>query len=235
MRALKVLFFAWFAMVGQLAFAGDFDEANQLYDQGKFGEAKQAYEKLVGRGEWSANLFYNLGNAAYRIGAPGKAVLNYERALALNGSHAEARANLKWLREQTGAKVAERKWWEYAFPTLPGDVFAVIAVVAFWCGMFALILRRYFGWAVFALLLAMYAGAAVWRVDREGEMAIIIAKDVSAKLAPADRAALAEPLPEGSRVTVLSERGDWIYCVLPGGGRGWITEGKLERVRLSKS
>ena len=215
--------------------AGDFDDANALYDAGKFGEAMQGYEKLAGRGEWTANLFYNLGNAAYRGSAPGKAVLNYERALALDGAHAEARANLKWLREQTGAKVTLRQWWEYGYPVLAGDVFAVTAALAFWGGVFALVGRRYFGWATFAFLLAAYAGVGVWRADREAATAIITGKETSAKLAPADRAGLAEPLPEGSRVRVLRERGDWIYCALPGGGRGWIAEPQLEKVRLKKS
>ena len=232
MRAVSILFFLWIAAVGR---AGDFDEANALYDAGKFAEAKQRYESLAGRGEWSANLFYNLGNAAYRSSAPGKAVLNYERALALDGSHVEARANLKWLREQTGAKVPARIWWEYAFPSGAGDVFAVLAVVAFWVGVFAMLWRRSYGWGTMAFLLAAYAGVAVLRLDRESAVAIIIGKDVSAKLAPADRAALAEPLPTGSRVRVLSERGEWIYCALPGGGRGWIPEPQLEKVRLKKS
>lgn len=162
-------------------------------------------------------------------------MLNYERALALNGAHAEALANLKWLREQTGAKAAERRWWEYAYPALPGDAFALAAVVAFWAGVFVLVGRQYLGWAMFAFLLAVYAGIGVWRVDREAEVAIITGKETSAKLAPADRAALAEPLPAGSRVRVLSERGDWIYCALPGGGRGWIAEPQLDKVRLKKS
>ena len=215
--------------------AGEFDEGNRLYDAGKFGEAKQAYEKLAGRGEWSANLFYNLGNAAFRSSAPGKAVLNYERALALDGSHAEARANLKWLREQTGAKMAPLRWWEYGYPIVPGDVFAVTAALAFWGGVFVLVGRRSFGWAAFAFLLAAYAGLGVWRADLEAATAIITGKETSAKLAPADRAGLGEPLPEGSRVRVLSERGEWIYCALPGGGRGWIAEQALEKVRLKKS
>ena len=232
MRALSILLFLWVASV---ACADDFEEANRLYDVGKFGEAKQTYERLVGRGEWSANLFYNLGNAAFRASLPGKAVLNYERAVALDGTHAEARANLKWLREQTGAKMAPRRWWEYVYPILPGGVFAVTAAAAFWVGVFALVGRRHFGWAAFAFLLAAYAGVGVWRADREAAMAIITGKETSAKLAPADRAGLAEPLPEGSRVRVLSERGEWIYCALPGGGRGWIAEGALEKVRLKKS
>ena len=232
MRALSIVLFLW---VASLARADDFEEGNRRYDAGKFGEAQQTYERLVGRGEWSANLFYNLGNAAFRVSAPGKAVLNYERALAMDGTHAEARANLKWLREQTGAKMAPRQWWEYVYPILPGGVFAVTAAVAFWVGIFALVGRRYFGWASCAFVLTAYAGVGVWRADREAAMAIVTGKETSAKLAPADRAGLAESLPEGSRVRVLSERGDWIYCALPGGGRGWIAEQALEKVRVKKS
>ena len=230
---------AYFVVFAGILRAGDFDEGNRLYDEGKFGEAKQTYEKLAGRGEWSANLFHNLGNADYRIGEAGKAALNYERALALDATHSEARANLKWLREQTGAKMPARGWWEYAYPALPGDVFAVGAVVAGWAVVFGLVAalfgRKFFGWVIFALLLAIYAGVGVWRSEEDRALAIVTAKDAVARMAPADRAALAEPLPEGSRVRILSERGEWIYCALPGGGRGWIAEPQLEKVRFSKS
>ena len=234
-RSSRALALALFLMLTVFVRAGDFDDANALYDAGKFGEAKQTYERLVGHGEWSANLFYNLGNAAYRSSAPGKAVLNYERALALDGSHAEARANLQWVREQSGAKMAPLHWWEFLHPLLPGDVFAVMAALAFWVGIFALAGPRYFGRAAFAFLVAAYAGVGVWRAEQESAIAIITGKETSAKLAPADRAALAESLPQGSRVRVLSERGEWVYCALPGGGRGWIAEPQLEKVRLKRT
>ena len=239
MRGVSILIFLWIAALAGVLRADDFDAANHLYDQGKFGEAKQMYERLAGRGEWSANLFHNLGNADYRIGAPGKAVLNYERALALDGTHSEARANLKWLRGQTGAKEPARRWWDYAYPALPGDVFAVIAVLAAWGAVFGIVAclfrRRFSGWVIVALILAAYASAGVMRSEEERSLAVITGKDAVARLAPADRASLAEPLPEGSRVRVLSERGEWIYCALPGGGRGWVAEGQLEKVRLTKS
>ncbi len=235
MRGVSILIVFWIATFAGVLRADDFDAANQLYDQGKFGEAKQMYERLAGRGEWSANLFYNLGNADFRIGTPGKAVLNYERALALDGTHSEARANLKWLREQTGAKAPARHWWEYAYPALPGDVFAIIAAVSAWSAIFGVVRRKNSCWVIYKLLFAAYGMFGVVLSEKERSLAIIVGKDAVARLAPADRASLAEPLPEGSRVRVLSERGEWIYCALPGGGRGWVAEGQLEKVRLTKS
>jgi hypothetical protein len=46
---------------------------------------------------------------------------------------------------------------------------------------------------------------------------------------------VAEALPAGSQVRVLSERGEWVYCELPGMGRGWIPDGAVERVRPARS
>src|SRR4051794_14159203 len=73
----------------------DFTKANQEYAQGHFAEAISGYEALVRAGQWSANLFYDLGNAYFRVGDFGRAVLNYERALALERHHPEAMANLQ--------------------------------------------------------------------------------------------------------------------------------------------
>lgn len=219
--------------------ADDFESAAQLYDQGKFSEAKGIYEGLVERGEWSANLFYNLGNTDYRLGAPGRAMLNYERALALDSTHAEARANLHWVREQSGAKVPAKRWWEHALPVVAADVYLGVGVAAFWIAVFCasarLFGRRAWGWATVALLLAAYSAAGFWWRQQDRALAVITASQAVARLAPADRASVAESLPAGSQVRVLSERGEWVYCALPGGGLGWVAASQLEQVRSVKS
>lgn len=223
---------------GQLQ-AGDFEDATQLYENARYEEAQKAFGALAERGEWSANLFYNLGNVAYRLNSPGEAALQYERALALEGSHREAKANLQWLRNQTGAKLPQLRWWERAFAPFSADMFAIAGVVAGWGVLFALVgilfRRRTLGWLVFFVLLGGYAGAGFWIHRADEDRAIITDKEAVARLAPADRAAVAETLPAGSQVQILSERGAWIYCALPGGGLGWLPSEKLEKVRLSRS
>ncbi|MCX6966873.1 MAG: tetratricopeptide repeat protein, partial [Verrucomicrobia bacterium] len=69
----------------------DFDAANRLFDKGDFQGARAKYETLVQAGTWSAHLFYNLGNAAFRLGDRPAAFLAYERALALEPNHPEAK------------------------------------------------------------------------------------------------------------------------------------------------
>ena len=71
----------------------EFAKANQEYAQGHFTEAIASYEALVRLGQWNANLFYDLGNAYFRTRDFGRAILNYERAIALDQHHPEATAN----------------------------------------------------------------------------------------------------------------------------------------------
>ena len=228
------------------AFAGggEFEAANQAYDQGNFSEAKAGYEKLVDGGDWSANVFYNLGNADYRLGASGRAILDYERALALDPAHPEAQANLAVLRKQTGARVRAVAWLDAVFGWQSVDVWTVVAAVAGWFAVLGLALifsgkraEKSGLWlmTIAGLAICACAAGALWWRGQESALAIIVAQQTEARLAPADSAGLAEALPAGSRVQVLSERGEWIYCILPGAGRGWIPQNALERVRLGKT
>lgn len=224
--------------------ASDFETANQLYDQGKFSEAKQQYEKLVESGEGSANVFYDLGNTDYRLGSTGRAILNYERALALNPRHPEAHANLHLLRQQAGARLRTMSRVERVVAMQRAGVWTASAAIAGWVMLFGfafiwtsrreeksgLWLLTLTGALVFASSLT-----ALWIGARDQALAIITARQTEARLAPAESAGVAEALPAGSRVRVLSERGEWVYCELPGAGRGWIPQKAVERVRPVQS
>jgi hypothetical protein len=225
------------------AASGDFEAANRAYDEGKFGEAKAGYEKVVEAGEWSANLFYNLGNADYRLGAVGRAILDYERALALDPSHPEAQANLALLRKQTGAHLRAPMWQDKLFPARSLDVWTLVVAAGGWLTLAGLIFiftsRRsdkglLWGGTLASALLCAYAAGVLWWRTPDQTMAVVVGGKTEARLAPADSAGLAEALPVGSRVRVLSERGEWVYCALPGSGRGWIPRPALERVRINK-
>ena len=60
-----------------------FDSGNRLYESGDYDGAIEAWADLVDRGAVDPALLYNLGNAYYKIGSVGRAVLYYERAQRL--------------------------------------------------------------------------------------------------------------------------------------------------------
>src|SRR5438093_3270835 len=221
----------------------DFTKANQDYAQGNFKEAISRYETLVSSGQWSANLFYDLGNAYFRTADFGRAILNYERALALEQHHPEAMANLQIARDEAHALELQQSWPDRYLRFASINQYSITAVVAFWIGVFCLVTlifaRRRPAVAIVLLVLAFstFSGAicAIWHLDRGAKgrtLAIVTAENVRARIATADTANSVLVLPPGSEVKIVSTRGDWIYAALPNNLRGWIPAKSTQRVRL---
>jgi tetratricopeptide (TPR) repeat protein len=236
--------FAVISAVG--AFAADdgtFSKANQAYAEGHYEQAANGYESLIGSGTRHANLFYDLGNAKYRLGHFGNAILNYERALALDPRHPEADANLRLARDEARALEMRRDGVErYAsFGTV--KQYTITATIALW---FALFLtahlcfnrRRSAGRLALILLAVVIISVSVFAIytlengAHGAALAVVTGKEVEARLATADTAKSILVLPPGSEIKILSERGDWIYAALPNDQRGWISASAAQRVRM---
>jgi tetratricopeptide (TPR) repeat protein len=221
----------------------DFTKANQEYAQGHFAEAISSYEALVRAGQWSATLFYDLGNAYFKTGDFGRAILNYERALALEQHHPEAMANLQIARDEARALELQQSWAERYLRFASVDQYCVAAAIAFWFAAFVIVMlifaRRRSATLIAALVSCLLLGAisiyAVYTLERGTNgtaLAIVTGKDVQARLATADTANSVLALPPGSEVAILSTRGDWIYAALPNNLRGWIPAKDAAQVRL---
>ena len=88
--------------------------------------------------ESNAVLFYNLGNAWFRKGDPGRAILQYERALALDRQHPEAQANLHLVRDEARALELPKTRADRYLGFATSDQYVWTAAFAFWIAIFAL-------------------------------------------------------------------------------------------------
>src|SRR5947208_13386611 len=118
--------------------AAQFAKANQEYAAGDFKAATADYEELARSGQDTPNVFYNLGNAYFRQNNFGRAILNYERALALEPHHPEAQANLRVARDEARALELIPTRWERLFMFANENQYAVAAAIGFWLGLFAI-------------------------------------------------------------------------------------------------
>src|SRR5215467_3632580 len=99
-----------FRLEGQ-SVANAFDAANKLYEQGKFNEAAAAYEQVTNSGQVSTALYFNLGNAFFKAGQIGRAIVAYYQAERLNPRDSDLRANLQFARNQVqGPTLTPIKW-----------------------------------------------------------------------------------------------------------------------------
>ena len=230
--------------VAASAFAqADFTKANEEFAQGHFKEAIAGYEALVRAGQWNANLFYDLGNAYFRAHDFGRAILNYERALALDNHHPEATANLQIARDEARALELRPTKLERYLQFASINQYSIAAAVALWLGIFGIVMtifarRRSAALMSLSTLCLLVCGMAVWAIHTlyngsEGRgLAIVTGNDVQARLATADTANSVLALPAGSEIKILSTRGDWMYATLPNDLRGWIQTKNAEQVRL---
>src|SRR5262249_40903726 len=221
----------------------DFAKANQEFAQGHFKEAIAGYEAMVRTGHWNANLFYDLGNAYFRTHDFGRAILNYQRALALDNHHPEATANLQLARDESRALELQPSKIERYLQFASVNQYTIAAAVAFWLGIFGIVAlifarRRSAALISLSILCLLVCAMAVWAIHTldngsEGSgLAIVTGNEVQARLATADTANSVLALPPGSEIKILSTRGDWMYAALPNDLRGWIQTKNAEQVRL---
>ena len=221
----------------------EFAKANQEYAEGHFKEAIAGYEALVRADQWKANLFYDLGNAYFRTRDFGRAILNYERALAWDQHHPEATANLQIARDESRALELQPTRLERYLQSASINQYSIAGAIAFWLGIFgivALIFARrrsaaLISLSILCLLVCAMAVLAIHTLDNGSNgraLAIVTGSDVQARLATADTANSVLALPTGSEIKILSTRGDWIYAALPNDLRGWIQTKNAEPVRL---
>jgi hypothetical protein len=186
-------------------------------------------------------LLTDWGNAALGAGDVATATLAYRRALAIDGGNPRARHNLAWLRghkdnafRPPAGGAADTLLFFHAWPRarklLVGSAAFAIAILLLvpWPG------RRRRGFAGLALLpLAVWVAmiASVVFEDRHPDDAVVM-DDVVLRAADSAGApaALSQPLPRGTEVTMLERRDAWTKVRLPGGMAGWVPAGAVERI-----
>jgi tetratricopeptide (TPR) repeat protein len=211
-----------------------FRQGNAFYAAGDYPQAASAYESAIRSGIYSANLFYNLGNTYARLGQPGRAVLNYRRALALEPADLAARANLLSL---PGRPLApDGSWLNRQTDLSDIDLWPLAAAGAGLLGLASLCLGRR-PWRLPAAALGvgvclLFAGAA-WRLDggsKNAARAIVVSERGWMLDSPAANSKAITSLPAGSEVQVLSHQGAWVYVGLADGKLGWLHASTAEEI-----
>jgi len=220
------------------------------YNEGRWADATSAWKSIADAGEASAQLYYNIGNAAFKDGELGQAILWYERALKLNPSYSDARYNLEFANSMTQDRIDAvpefflKTWLRKLGWALPSNVWAVLSLLflalALACTLVFLLSNRGskrklgFFLGLIALLLAVLTLClASWqRRDYIRSDDAIITKSVSLiKSSPSGGEAKdLFILHEGTKVKLLDEVGKWSNIELSDGRQGWIFAEDFEKI-----
>ncbi len=219
-----------------------FNHGNQLYAQKDYAGAAKSYEQALQAGP-NARVYYNLGNAMFKAGHVGKAVLDYRRARYLDPRDPDVKANLAFARSFRVDKTPVlpspfAAMMGAALHTLSHREAATGAAVAFTLGALALalwIVRRWTATLVAAIAFAAvslwcFASQQAWAAEVAAHPAVVIVPEAGAGSGPSDDAKQILQVHDGTEVRIRETRGDWLLIQLPGGAGGWIKKDAVERV-----
>lgn len=246
--ALGIFFFAFAGFSTDLVNAQEVSlKAKEAYDAARYEEAAKLWLEAGSYEDLSADTLYNIGNAAYRMGAPGQAALYYRRALSRDTAHGEARQNLRFLERKYGSITIERPTYQYAIARIPLSAWKG----ALWAGAWMLVIgllifpatRIGSQWRVAGVIsfvlgpLMISLGALGWRYFPDDAEFAPIAKQavvVGEKIVLHTDAARTSPevidAPPGSVAEVIRRSGDWAYVAFATKTRGWVLIDSIEMV-----
>ena len=219
-----------------------------LFEQGTSRYAKEQYQQAID--SWkliektkneSAALYYNLGNAYYKLNKVAPSIYYYEKALQLAPNDADIKTNLGFaqnarvdsidaLPKNFIAKTYQRIYSIAPFETWAkvAVAFSIICVLGFLVYYFVghsgmkrvFLLTSATGFLLLVISLAM--GYTTYNNVNKDQPAIIFAESVEVKNEATLGSETSFKLHEGTKVQVLESTKDWNYIRIANGKEGWI-------------
>ena len=221
--------------------------AEEAYAVGDFDGAIREYQSLEKAGAVSSSLFYNLGNAFYRKGSVGKAILYYERALKLDPADKDIRNNLDMARLQTLDKIDSVpqfilvEWVKNLRNKLSSNAWAIVSLILLALGVALLLLckfgrttssrKLYFIIAMIFLLFTIFSflfSLSLARQATGNDSAVVVENIGSVKSSPAAGGNSIFVLHEGTKVKILESVEQWSKIEIQDGRQGWIKTSDIE-------
>ena len=222
-------------------------QADSAYQQEQYQQAAQIYEQLLKRGE-SADIYYNLGNAYYRMDDITHAVLAYERALLLSPGDTDVRFNLQMARSKTIDKIVPESemffvtWYRSLVHLMSVDAWGRTAIVSLLCAMLLVLVYlfaqriwlRKVGFFGGLLCLVVFMASNVFGFQLQQSLihrtgAIIMQSAVPVKSTPSKNGTDLFILHEGTRVNIIDDTmKGWREIRVADGKSGWVELKEIE-------
>jgi tetratricopeptide (TPR) repeat protein len=218
-----------------------FEKGNTSYSKGQYKEAVAAYQQVINAGYQSTALYYNMGNAEYKLGEVPSALLYYEKAHKLAPADEDINVNLRFANLRTTDKIDEtpefflNKWWNGFILSFSVNVLALISILLVLMASGLLIVyfftnsvsikkgAFYVSMSLFfiGIVIVSLAGSQVSYFNGH-KQGIIFTSTVNVKSGPIDQSNTLFVLHEGTKVNLLDNTNGWVKIKLANGNVGWV-------------
>lgn len=225
------------------------DEANTMYINGNYERAISIYDSIIESGSSSHKIYYNLGNAYFKEGKIGKAILYYNKALRLSPSDIDTKHNL----EVAGTYVKDKiesvpeffvnTWIRELRQSMSSNTWAILSLVMLAVALALVLLyllsKRFlyrkigFFGAIGMLAICIFAicSASIEKSNLvEPTEAVVTSSAVPVKSSPNKLSKDIFVLHEGTKVKVVGQLQEWREVTIADGNKGWILATSIEMI-----
>jgi tetratricopeptide (TPR) repeat protein len=215
--------------------------ANEYYKNNRYQLAIEEYNKLLLDGFEGTSLYYNLGNAHYRLGKIGYAILYYEKALKISPNDEDVKHNLALSKLNLKDKVDTLppffifNLWEGLLSAFSVSGWMIIVYIFFILSLLSIVayffsrslaqqrLSFFSGISLVAILILGIILLAV-KINKEFNVkdGIIVESLVIVKSSPDYSSKDTFQIHEGLKVRIEDNVDDWVKIRLDDGKIGWI-------------
>lgn len=223
------------------------NSGNEFYQNKQYEEAIENYEAILKQGYLSSELYYNLGNAYFKKGKLGRAILFYEKSLKIQPNNEDAVHNLKIANARTVDKIQDVpqlffiKWWNIILSTFTSTSWQVIIFIFYIllliCVAVYLLIRNLqiqkyafiFGTLnIGALIFSVILFFASLERESSNDFAILQQSAITAKISPDSQSDDAFVIHEGIKFKIEDQVNNWVKIRLSDGKVGWLPNNVYE-------
>lgn len=225
-----------------------FNQANEAYKLGNYQEALEYYQQ-VAEDHQGVTINYNLGNTYFKLDKLPESILYYERALKFDPANADVLHNLRLVNDMIVDRIDNlpqskaQIWWQEFKYGLGPDGWAWVSICLAVFGMLLLVLyyvsasrnlRRFGFFAGIILLIMMVITIALAQsadtYRNTHNTGVVFTDKVDIKSEPRDGSTNVFVLHAGTKVSILSQDGEWYEVRIASGNQGWIRDVDFEEI-----
>lgn len=228
-----------------------FEEGNTFYNNGKYNEAIEKYEDIINSDQHSAEVYFNLGNAHYKLNHIAPSIYYYEIALQLDPKDKEVKNNLSFAKNmtidaiETVPEIGISRFTRKAINIFSFEIWAYLSV--FFMILFVILFMTYYFTvrtrtkrfslvsSLSSILLSLVLLIFAFKkdsIDKKYNPAIVFSQESLVRTDPNLSGEEAFRLHEGTKVQVLDTANNWTEILLVDGKTGWIVS---EDIKLLKT
>ena len=229
----------WFTADVAASPEDNFRQGNNAYENKQYDSAIASYSHVLSTGLESANLYFNLGNAYFKKGNLGHAIVNYLKAARLDPGNDDIRSNLQFAQRFTSVQM-EGVQLNPVRGVLASVVDHFRLVTLAWLSSllfvsFVVLLMIRFGFGIvddrlrilsIAVLVLLLMTASLttlkYRFEFQTRRAVIVAEECPVHTGPTDQSDIELQGAPGLVVEIVSESTDYYNVVFENMRRGWV-------------